>query len=448
MAGGKFDKLAGKTRPGTYINFQSERTDTVGTSERGTTIIPLMKPAYGPAGTYIELTNAGPDAAYAKLGFSVYDSDTNRQMLLIREAFKNASKVLIYIVKDGTKAKATNETAPTLTATAKYGGSRGNALTVTVAANPVEGFDVTVSLAGDTVAFYEGLSTVDDLIAKNCEYVTFTGSGALTAVAAMNLTGGTDATPQNSDVTAFLDTLEGVKFNTVAIPTTDSSLQAAIKTKIKYLRESMGRGVQAVVPNFAADYEGIISVKNGYSIDDDNLSAAEACAWVAGATAGASYTESLTYKAVDGATGLNPALTHEEYVDAINKGHFAFSVSEENKIIAEYDINSLTSFNKQPKDETYRKNRVIRVMDTFQESVQLNFPPNKYANSPVGWDIMEGVGKSILKQFEDVGAITNVDYDADFLVDREASYGDKTYFDVNLQPVDSAEKLFFTVHTH
>ena len=134
-------------------------------------------------------------------------------------------------------------------------------------------------------------------------------------------------------------------------------------------------------------------------------------------------------------------------MDAINKGHFAFSVSEENKIIAEYDINSLTSF-KQPKDETYRKNRVIRVMDTFQESVQLNFPPNKYANSPVGWDIMEGVGKSILKQFEDVGAITNVDYDADFLVDREASYGDKTYFDVNLQPVDSAEKLFFTVHTH
>ena len=46
MAGGKFDKLAGKTRPGTYINFKSERTDTVGTSERGTAIIPLMKEHY------------------------------------------------------------------------------------------------------------------------------------------------------------------------------------------------------------------------------------------------------------------------------------------------------------------------------------------------------------------------------------------------------------------
>jgi hypothetical protein len=446
MAGGKFDKLAGKVRPGTYMNFESTRSDTVGTSERGTVIIPLLKPSYGPAGSYIELTNAGPDAAYAKLGYSVYDSDPNRQMLLIREAFKNASKVLVYIPKEGTKAVAKNELEPNLTAAAKHGGTRGNALTVTVAANPVGGFDVTVSLAGNTVAYYEGLSTVDDLIAQDCEYVTFTGSGALAAIAAMNLTGGTDATAQNDDLTTFMDTWEKVKFNTVAMPVTDSSMKAAIKTKIKYLRESMGRGVQAVVPDFPADYEGIISIKNGYAIDDDKLSAAEATAWVAGASAGASYVESLTYDAVDGATDLVDALTHEEYVDAINKGHFAFSISEENKVIVEYDINSLTSF-KQPKDETYRKNRVVRVMDTFQESIQLNFPPNKYANDSDGWDIMEGVGKSILKQFAEAGAITDVDYDNDFLVDRDASYGDKTYFNVNLKPVDSAEKLFFTTHT-
>ena len=446
MAGGKFDKLAGKVRPGTYMNFESTRSDTVGTSERGTVIIPLLKPSYGPAGSYIELTNAGPDAEYAKLGYSVYDSDPNRQMLLIREAFKNASKVLVYIPKEGTKAVAKHESEPNLTATAKHGGTRGNALTVTVAANPVGGFDVTVSLAGNTVAYYEGLSTVDDLIAQDCEYVTFTGSGALAAIAAMNLTGGTDATAQNDDLTTFMDTWEKVKFNTVAMPVTDSSMKAAIKTKIKYLRESMGRGVQAVVPDFPADYEGIISIKNGYAIDDDKLSAAEATAWVAGASAGASYVESLTYDAVDGATDLVDALTHEEYVDAINKGHFAFSISEENKVIVEYDINSLTSF-KQPKDETYRKNRVVRVMDTFQESIQLNFPPNKYANDSDGWDIMEGVGKSILKQFAEAGAITDVDYDNDFLVDRDASYGDKTYFNVNLKPVDSAEKLFFTTHT-
>lgn len=133
-------------------------------------------------------------------------------------------------------------------------------------------------------------------------------------------------------------------------------------------------------------------------------------------------------------------------MDAINKGHFVFSISEENKVVVEYDINSLTSF-KQPKDETYRKNRVIRVFDTFEEAVQLNFPPNKYGNYSDGWDTMEGVGKSILKQFSDAGAISDVDYDNDFLVDRDASCGDKTYFNTKLKPVDSAEKLFFTTHT-
>ena len=61
--------------------------------------------------------------------------------------------------------------------------------------------------------------------------------------------------------------------------------------------------------------------------------------------------------------------------------------------------------------------------------------------------IMEGVGKSILKQFEDVGAITNVDYDADFKIDESLSSGDEVYFIVAIQPVDSAEKLFFTVKT-
>ena len=60
---------------------------------------------------------------------------------------------------------------------------------------------------------------------------------------------------------------------------------------------------------------------------------------------------------------------------------------------------------------------------------------------------MKGIGKSILKIFEDAGAITNVDYDNDFLVDADLTGGDKTYFNVSIQPVDSSEKLFFTVST-
>ena len=231
MAGGTFDKLVGKVRPGTYVNFQSGVQNVVGISERGTVIVPIEN-NYGPAGTFISLSAASPDAERAKLGYSVYDADEGRQMLLIREAFKRASTVLVYILTEGTKAKAT---IGTMTATAKYGGSRGNALTVTVAENPVDGYDVTVHLDGSKVAEYEGLSTVEDLIAQDCEYITFTGTGNLTEAAGTPLTGGDDAEAENTDVTTFIDAWEKVKFNTVCFPFTDSSLQAAAKTKVTYM---------------------------------------------------------------------------------------------------------------------------------------------------------------------------------------------------------------------
>jgi hypothetical protein len=92
-------------------------------------------------------------------------------------------------------------------------------------------------------------------------------------------------------------------------------------------------------------------------------------------------------------------------------------------------------------------------MDSFGESVQANFPPNKYDNDSDGWNVMEGIGKSILKLYGQksdggVGALKNIDYDNDFLVDREQSEDDETYFNCYIQPVDSSEKLYFTITTH
>lgn len=320
-------------------------------------------------------------------------------------------------------------------------------MSFTVSKNPVSGFDVQVNLDGSKVAYYEGLTTVEELIAQDCSYITFSGTGSLTAVAGVNLTGGTDEATENADVTEFLDSIEGVKFNTLCFPLTDTSLQAAAKTKIKYMRENMGKGVQVVMPNTDSDdYEGVINVTNSVTVDGVDLTAAEACAWVAAATAAAKNTQSNTYVEYEGATAVVDAKSHEEAVAAINAGEFFFSVSEAGAVVVEYDINTLTTFS-DGKDKTYRKNRVIRVFDTFAEALQLNFPPNKYDNNTVGWDVMEGIGRTILKQFEDAGAITDVDYDNDFLVDRDASHGDETFFNVGLQPVDSAEKLYFTIST-
>lgn len=445
MAGGKYDKLAGKTRPGTYINFESDRNDTVGNSERGIVLLPLIGYDFGPAKTPIILTAAAPDAYSVGLGRSVYDA-TNDKMRLIREAFKKASKVIVYITESGTAATGT---AAPLTVTAKYGGTRGNDIHVSVVTNPVGGFDVTVYLDADATAVYEGVKTVEELIAAAADdkLVKFTGTGDLKAASGVKLAGGTNVTSANGDVTAFVDKMEGIKFNTLCFPVTDATLQTAAITKIKYMRESMGKGVNVVLPDAKSpDHEGVINVTNSVVVDGVELTHAEACAFVAGITASASCIKSNTYEVYNGATGIVDPKDNEAAIAAIKNGEMFFSYSEAGNVIIEYDINSLVSF-KKPKDKTYSKNRVIRTLDAIQEAIQNNFPPNKYDNSPTGYAAMKGIGQAILKQYEDMGAIKNVDYDADFKIDESLSSGDEVYFIVAIQPVDSAEKLFFTVKT-
>jgi len=449
MAGGTFDRLAGKTRPGTYINLESIRQDTIGISERGIVLIPLINHSYGPEKEFISVSCNAPDAAMAKLGYSVYDSNASSQ--LIREAFKNASEVIVYIPAQGSRATGT---AGALTGRAKYGGTRGNDLRYSVVENPVSGFDVTIYLDADILVEYESVGTIADLIANGNDWIDFFGDGALTVAPGVKLTGGADGIASNADITTFLDAAEGQKWNTLAFPLTatggegDSvpALFEAVKTKIKYLREDVGKYRKAVIANFAADYEGLINVTNSVILADGaRLTPAQVTAWVAGVDAGASNTKSNTYAKYSGAVDIIGAKNHAEAVAAINKGEFFFSFSEEGDVVVEYDINSLVTFDK-PKDKTYRKNRVLRVFDTFRESVMLNFPPNKYDNNSTGWDVMEGLGRSLLKQF-DGSALKNVDYDNDFIVDRSASSGDETYFDIGLEPVDSSEKLFFTTKT-
>jgi hypothetical protein len=446
MAGGTFDASVGKVRPGTYINTKSSKTNTSGSNLRGIVVIPLLNHKWGPKGEFITLNASAPDASISKLGFSVYDNDANMKM--IKEAFKNATTVIVYIPSAG--VKATGAAAP-LTVTAKYGGTRGNSIKFTVVANPLGGFDVTVYLGTTVIGEYTGLTTVAQLIAAGNDYVTFSGTGNLVATAGVTLTGGTDVAPTVSDITSFLDSTEKIKFNDLAFPIDPASadagsLNAALISKIKYFREQVGKYVKAVVANYDTDYEGIIDLTNTVEVDGSALTIQQATAWVAGADAAATYVQSNTYKRYVGATAIVGVKTHEEAVAAIKNGEYFFSYSEEGDVVVEYDINSLVSFTTE-KTQDYSKNRVLRVYDTFADTLKLTFPPNKYDNNDTGWNIMEGIGKGIIKEFLDAGAITEVDYDNDFLVDRSKSSGDQTYFNIGIKAVDSSEKLYFTVTT-
>lgn len=443
MAGGTFKLSQPKVRPGTYVNVKNGRQPTASSSARGTAIIPLIGYDWGPRGQWIVITADSPDAHIAELGRSVYD-DSNSAMLMLQLMLLGATTVYVYIPDGGVAASADITVGSgTMKATARYKGTLGNKIKIVSVANPVGGFDVSVVLDGSEVELFEGITTIGELSGRS-EYVEFTGSGDMAAFASATLEDGSDETSGNSGISDFLDKSEKVRFNCMCFPTEESSLQTALLTKIKYIRESIGWKCQAVAPNYAADYEGIINLTNSFEYGGKSLSTAEACAWLAGMTAGADYVTSLTYATVTNATAVVGEMNNEESIEAINAGKTFFSVDESGNVILEYDINSrVSSDSETPQD--IRKNRPLRVYDTFANDLLITFIPGKFDNDEDGWGVMEGLGRSMLQNYEDDGAITNVELDSDFLIDQGKSIGDSVYITVGLQAVDSADKYYFDV---
>ena len=307
MAGGTFNRLVGKDRPGTYINFESTRTDIINISERGTVLLPLAEHDYGPAREFITLNNSSPDAQITKLGYSVFENHPN--MLLIREAFKRARRVIVYIPRQGARASAT---VGNIRARARYGGERGNALQFSIVPSPLRGFDVTVYRGSVEMAVYEELETLEDLIRQNDDWIEFTATGGqdaenvpLQEIAGQLLSGGTNGVLVVSDITAFLDKAEAIRWNALAFPFEATGepddpipgLQEAVAAKIRYLRNDTGKYRTAVMPRFRGNFEGLINVTNSVVLNGGiALSLAQVTAWVAGADSGASNVQSNTFE--------------------------------------------------------------------------------------------------------------------------------------------------------
>lgn len=443
MAGGVYKLSQPKVRPGTYVNVKNGRQPTAAGSTRGVAMIPLMGYDWGPRDKWIIISADSPDGHIAELGRSIYD-DTNDSMIMLQLMLIGATTVYAYIPEGGEKAKKKMEVAGvTMDVTAKYPGTLGNTIKVVSVANPVKGFDVSIVMNGSDVELFESVEKVEGLIGKS-EYVDVTGSGSLAAFASQTLAGGSDGAEGNKGITDFLDKAEKVRFNCMCFPSEDTSLRTALLTKIKYIRESIGWKCQAVAPNFDADYEGIINLVNSFVYGDKALTTTLACAWLAGMTAGADYVTTLTYAKVVGATAVVGEMNNEASIAAIQAGKTFFSVDETGNVILEYDINSRVNIDAEtPQD--IRKNRPLRVYDTFANDLLITFVPGKFDNDEDGWGVMEGLGRSMLQNYQDDGAITNVDLDADFLIDQGRSIGDSTYITVGLQAVDSADKFYINV---
>ncbi|MFX3636262.1 MAG: phage tail sheath family protein [Candidatus Pristimantibacillus sp.] len=435
MAGGTWTTQT-KARPGVYINFVGERKLAANIGERGVVSVPLVL-GWGAPGAVMAI-HAGDDVKNM-LGYDL----TAPELLLVREALKRAKTLLLYRLNTGVKAAAI---VGGLTATAKYGGVRGNDITITVQENVDDEalFDVTTFLAGEQV---DSQTVPNAAGLRSNSYVDFSGTDALALSAGVPLVGGANGTVTNQNYIDYLSTIELHEFNTIALVSNDDSLKSVYTAFVRRLREDEGRKIQVVLSNYlSADQEGVISVKNGVKLADGTIIPSDkATVWVAGATAGAAMNESLTYTAYENAVDVDIRYTNTQIEAALQNGEFVFTTNS-GGVIVEQDINSMTAY-VQGKNKSFSKNRVIRVLDGIANDLKRLFESSyigKIDNNADGRDLFRSEIVKYLELVQNFNAIQNFDSQADLTV-AAGEDSDAIVIEAHIQPVDSVEKVYMKV---
>ncbi|MDQ0063554.1 phage tail sheath family protein [Paenibacillus harenae] len=435
MAGGNWT-TQNKIRPGVYINVVGEKKAVNSIAERGIVSVPLIL-NWGQPQQMMEI-NAESNI-FSLLGYGLDAPELQG----LASALNRAKTVLVYRLNEGAKA---NASIGDLTATAKFGGVRGNDVKVAVQENVDNGqlFDVITYVSSVQV----DVQTVDGIAALEPNaFVEFSGTGALGAAAGTRLAGGTNGSITNQQHIDFLSKIELQDFNTIALVSSDESLKAAYAAFARRLREVEGRKIQVVLAKYpAADHEGVISVKNGVKLADGTIVDAEqATVWVAAATAGAAMNKSLTYEAYEDAVDADVRYTNTQIEAALQAGEFVFTASN-GRAIVEQDINTLTTL-ADGKSQVFAKNRVIRVLDGIANDLKHIFEASyigKIDNSQDGRSLFRSECVKYLDSLQRRGAIQQFDSQTDLTVSSGES-ADSIFIDAYIKPVDSVEKVYMKV---
>ncbi|MFB0582400.1 phage tail sheath family protein [Bacillus subtilis] len=463
MNGGTFTVGKEKERAGIYFNFKTTAEDRVSVGERGTVALPIAS-SWGEVKKFIAISSI--EDLNKKVGLNIDDPS----LLLLREAMKKASTVLLYRLTEGLRAQA--DISEGVKATALYGGTKGNDIIIRITENVIDSskVDVTTYLDQSEVD-KQTVSKAEELKAN--KLVEFTGKGDLTvsipltgtapedvsgdlpASSGIRLSGGTDKTPTNADYTAFLEAAETEYFDTIALPVEDNEqLKATFVAFIKRLRDNQGLKVQGVLSNYKGDHEGIINVTGGVLLEDGTeITPEKATAWVAGASAGATFNQSLTFVEYAGAVDVLTRLDNDQVIQRLTNGEFLFTYDSRDKSVSvEKDINSLTSLTAE-KNKMFQKNKIVRVLDAINNDLTSQLKALIKSRKASGSDVPatnDGLQfvKTLITQYlsvlQDNGGITNFDSENDITIALNSDR-DGFLIDLAVQPVDAAEKFYFNV---
>ena len=442
MAGGTWVSQS-KVLPGVYINVKSQPNASANVGDKG--VVAIAKAlSWGAPGEVVEITPGQDVTPYIGYPVTATQGQFLREMMRGTDVTAGPTKILLYRYAGSGGAKAT-ATIGDLTATALYNGVRGNDITIIVTADPdTEGqYTVQTIVDGAEVDAQDG-ATVADLAAN--AWVTFSGTGALTATAGTALTGGVDPTTSAADDAAFLTAIEPYTFDIIAYDGTESTVVDAYVAFVKRMNEAIGRKCQLVVGGVTGqNTKYMISAVNGVSLSDGStLTPQNLVWWLAGAEAGALYYQSLTYAQYPTAIAANPKLSDAQVAAAIAAGQIAM-IDDFGIVRICSDINSKTTVTPTEGAE-FKKNRVMRVIMQFCNDVYENFANNfigKVDNNAAGRNLLRAWIIGYLNEMMANSGIQN--FTAEDVEVLSGNAIDSVLINVAIQPVDAIEKIYISV---
>lgn len=394
LGGGSFTSQ-NKVLPGTYINVVSAAAASKALSDRGIATMPLELD-WGVEGKVFEVKSEDFKDSSLKLFGYLYDDP---KLTGLRDLFLGANTLYAYRLNGG------GEKASNTYATALYGGIRGNDLKTVIMANAdeTEKYDV-ITYLGTVKVDTQTVTAANELVAN--DYVAFKSDAVLEATAGEALTGGTNGTVDGTAHQNYLNKIESYTFNTMGVVTTDDTTKKLYAAFNKRLRDEMGVKFQLVLYRLAADYMGVINLKN--KITDAGYSEASLIYWVTGAESGCEVNRSCQNKRYDGEFTIDTDYTQNDLKQALKNGEFVLHrVNTDVRILD--DINSMVTVS-DICGEVFKDNQTIRVIDQLANDDAVIFNtkylgtiPNNASGRTALWsDLVK-----IRKELQRMGAIEN-----------------------------------------
>lgn len=357
LGGGTFVSQ-NKILPGSYINFISAATIDASLSDRGIAAMALELD-WGIDGKVFTVTRED----LTKHSRKIFGYDYGHEKMKgLRDLFLNIHTLITYKLTSG-GVKASNAFA-----TAKYSGIRGNDLKISIqpTVDDPSKFEV-LTILGASIVDEQIVATSAELVSN--DFVDYKTGSLLAQTAATPLTGGTNGVVDGASHQAFLDKSESYSFNAIGVVTEDPTTNKLYAIHAERLRDQLGQKFQAVVFNEAADYEGVVNVKN--EVVDVGMSKASLVYWVTGVVAGTAVNASALNSIYDGEFNVAVEYTQNELEQAIKDGEFTLhQVGSDIRVLS--DLNSLVTFTAE-KGKIFQDNQTVRIVDQIANDIAALF---------------------------------------------------------------------------